>query len=104
MKIFLFVQIIIWREFFSYSYFKAKALHNLHAHTNFAKKKIHAETFLFILYTVYDTVYLQALNRKRNRFLFELMLLFILIYNAFVLDSSSLFQVYMYMVLDNTCM
>lgn len=47
MKIFLFVQIIIWREFFSYSYFKAKALHNLHAHTNFAKKKNTRRDFSF---------------------------------------------------------
>lgn len=29
-------------------------------------KEIHAETFRFILFTVYDTMYLQALNKKKE--------------------------------------
>lgn len=29
-------------------------------------KEIHAETFPFILFTVYDTMYLQALNKKKK--------------------------------------
>lgn len=65
-------------------------------------KEIHAETFRFILFTVYDTMYLQALNKKkRNRFLFnQCKLIFILIY---ILCVFSLLQVYMYVVLDITC-
>lgn len=70
-------------------------------------KEIHAETFRFILFTVYDTMYLQALNKnKQNKkyiFVQLITLIFILIYIVCVLASSSLFQVYMYVVLDITC-
>lgn len=31
-------------------------------------KEIHAETFRFILFTVYDTMYLQALNKTKKVF------------------------------------
>lgn len=35
-------------------------------HIQTSLKEIHAETFRFILFTVYDTMYLQALNKKKE--------------------------------------
>lgn len=63
-------------------------------------KEIHAETFRFILFTVYDTMYLQALNKTKKVFCsINVSLIFILIN---IVCVFSLLQVYMYVVLDIT--